>query len=218
MNYILFSVILLIVIIIIIYILSIDNNIDKFKNKIIELFTVAKSKKINYLNHKDNINILNYIKQQFISYDNITIPNKIYYHMVNNIYVMENIIIECYKMNSVEHSTYTINIIFTPFNKDNNISYHSILGLYGNYKFDIINSPKENVDKKAKKVKFSKPNIESDDIKSYDTKIDNPIQKNINNNDYNDIFDKIPDIIHLTEDDSDNITTDTATLISHNFK
>ena len=64
MNYVISSIILLFVVIIIIYILSIDNNIHKFKNKLKELLTVFKSKKVNYLNEKDNSNLLSYIKSQ----------------------------------------------------------------------------------------------------------------------------------------------------------
>jgi hypothetical protein len=73
MNYIIFSIVLLVVIMIIIYILSIDNNIDKFKNKIKEVFSVVKSKKINYLNDKDNKNLLLYIKQHLNIKENIII-------------------------------------------------------------------------------------------------------------------------------------------------
>ena len=91
MNYIIFSIVLLVVIIIIIYILSIDNNIDKFKNKIKEVFSVVKSKKINYLNDKDNKNLLLYIKQHLKSDDNIIIPTKIYYEKTNHGYELNNI-------------------------------------------------------------------------------------------------------------------------------
>ena len=47
MNYIISSIILLVIIMIIIYILSIDNNMYKLKNKFKEMFTVAGSKDIN---------------------------------------------------------------------------------------------------------------------------------------------------------------------------
>ena len=99
MNYIVSSIVLLSIIMIIIYILSIDNNIDKLKNKITELFSVAKSKKINYLNEKDHRNLLNYIKQHFYSDDNVTIPTKIFYDKTNRGYEMNNIDIICYKYN-----------------------------------------------------------------------------------------------------------------------
>ena len=91
MNYIISSIVLLTVIMIIIYILSIDNNADKLKNKIKELFSVAKSKKNNYLNDKDHKNILNYIKQHFYSDDNVTIPIKIYYNKTESGYEMNDI-------------------------------------------------------------------------------------------------------------------------------
>ena len=53
MNYILSSVILLVITIIIIYLFSIDNNIDKFKNKLNATFNTIKSNQINYLNEFD---------------------------------------------------------------------------------------------------------------------------------------------------------------------
>jgi hypothetical protein len=213
MNYIIFSIVLLVVIIIIIYILSIDNNIDKFKNKFKEVFTIVKSKKINYLNDKDNKNLLLYIKQHFNidndninNINNITIPSKIFYNKTERGYEMNNINIICYKYanNNFEEIPYTINILFVPFEKENYVSDQSLLGLHGNYMINII-------DKLSKQVELSKKTVK------FDT--DNTFYQNDNhdNETYTDVLDMIPDIINLTEDDSI-ITTDTEQLISHNFK
>jgi hypothetical protein len=206
MNYILSSIVLLAVIMIIIYILSIDNNTDKLKNKLKELFSVAKSPKINYLNEKDNKNLLIYIKQHFNNTDNITIPTKIYYNKTENGYEMKNINIICYNYNGKTfiETQQTINILFIPFEKENYISNQSLLGLHGNYMIEIINNKQV-----EKNVTFN----------DNDTFIPQPNNVNDNNQEtYTDILDMIPDIIHLSEDNSELNTTDTAELISHNFK
>jgi hypothetical protein len=225
MNYIIFSIVLLVVIIIIIYILSIDNNIDKFKNKIKEVFSVVKSKKINYLNDKDNKNLLLYIKQHFNNnnndnIDNITIPSKIFYNKTERGYEMNNINIICYKYtnNNFEEIPHTINILFVPFEKENYISNQSLLGLHGNYMINII----DKLSDKLPKILSEPINLSEKTVK-FDTH--NTFIQNNNKNDYNndnhetytDVLDMIPDIINLTEDDSI-ITTDTEQLISHNFK
>ena len=44
------------------------------------------------------------------------------------------------------------------------------------------------------------------------------INNNEDNETYTDVLDMIPDIIHLSEDNSELDTTDTDRLISHNFK
>jgi hypothetical protein len=213
MNYIISSIVLLAVIMIIIYILSIDNNADKFKNKLKELFSVAKSKKINYLNEKDHRNLLNYIKQHFYSDDNVTIPTKIFYDKTDRGYEMNNIDIICYKYND---STFLekpnkINILFVPHEKDNYVSNQTLFGIYGNYMIKQLN---ENINEndtsiQNKKVKFT----------NNDTFIpqNNKTEEN-NIETYTDILDMIPDIIHLSEDNSMVNTTDTEELISHNLK
>ncbi len=202
MNYIISSIVLLSIIMIIIYILSIDNNMDKLKNKIKEIFSVVKSKKINYLNENDNKNLLLFIKQHFNSDDNIIIPSKIFYEKTDIGFEMNNINIICYKYNNnkFDEVPYKINILFVPFEKDNYISNQTLFGLHGNYKLLII-------DNKKKSVQFN----EKEEI--------------INNTEtYTDVLDMIPDIIHLseTEENIDEIynddTTDTEQLISHNLK
>ena len=199
MNYVISSIILLSVVFIIIYILSIDNNIHKVKNKLQEFFTVFKSKNINYLNDKDNINLLNYIKYQFKNndkYDNITIPSKIYYIKTDKGYELNNINIICYKYddNNFKELPYTINILFVPFEKDNYFSNQTLFGLHGNYMMTIINGNKEKITPvQEKKVSFA----EEDSI--------------INT----EVLDMIPDIIHLSE--SDENTTDTDIMIRNNF-
>jgi len=213
MNYIISSIVLLAVIMIIIYILSIDNNADKFKNKLKELFSVAKSKKINYLNEKDHRNLLNYIKQHFYSDDNVTIPTKIFYDKTDRGYEMNNIDIICYKYND---STFLekpnkINILFVPHEKDNYVSNQTLFGIYGNYMIKQLNENinENDVSIQNKKVKFT----------NNDTFIpqNNKTEEN-NIETYTDILDMIPDIIHLSEDNSMVNTTDTEELISHNLK
>jgi hypothetical protein len=229
MNYIISSIVLLAVIMIIIYILSIDNNADKFKNKIKELFSVAKSKKINYLNDKDHKNILNYIKQHFYSDDNVTIPSKIYYNKTDLGYEMNDIDIICYKYNnnSFSEKPNKINILFVPHEKDNYVSNQTLFGIHGNYMIKVINKEQE-------QTKIEKPQqyqMESIQKSNSDLLIDNK-KVTFNKNDtfipqtnkddsletYTDVLDMIPDIIHLSEDNSELNTTDTEQLISHNFK
>ncbi len=211
MNYILSSIVLLAVIMIIIYILSIDNNIDKLKNKFKELFSVAKSKKINYLNEKDNKNLLLFIKQHFNNTDNITIPTKIFYNKTESGYEMKNINIICYKYNGNNfiETPQIINILFIPFEKEHYISDQSLFGLHGNYMIEIVSDKINN-----KIVKFN-----NNDTFIPQTNNNNQDNNKDNNQDnYTDVLDMIPDIIHLSENNSELNTTDTAELISHNFK
>lgn len=207
MNFVISSIILLAIILIIIYILSIDNNIDKLKNKCRELFNVAKSKKINYLNSKDNINLLNYIKHQFKSSDNVTIPTKIYYNKSDRGYEMDNIEVICYKYdnNKFQEQIYIINVLFVPFEKEHYTSNQSLFGLYGNYMMTI----------KDTKSIFNEKNIANNENLKIVSESDFKMDMDILNSD---IMNDIPDIIHLSEDNSDVETTDTAELISHNFK
>jgi hypothetical protein len=229
MNYIISSIVLLAVIMIIIYILSIDNNADKFKNKIKELFSVAKSKKINYLNDKDHKNILNYIKQHFYSDDNVTIPTKIYYNKTERGYEMNDIDIICYKYsnNLFSEKPNKINILFVPHEKDNYVSNQTLFGIHGNYMIQIRNNIETSKETTQidKKLEQQKQDIPIDNKKVTFNKNDTFIPQ-INSNDdnhddhetYTDVLDMIPDIIHLSENNSELETTDTDQLISHNFK
>ena len=175
MNYIVSSIILLSVVLVIIYMLSIDNNGEKMYNKLKELVSVIKSKKINYTTEKDNINLLNYIMTQFKDYNNIIIPTRIYYDKKANEYIMKDINIICYK-NSVEFP-YTITITFTPINMENYISSQSLFGLQGHFNMTITS----------------------------------PVQTELDT----DVFNMIPDVIHLSENTD---TTDSIALITHNLK
>ena len=217
MNFLISSIVLLAVIMIIIYILSIDNNADKIKNKFVEIFSVVKSKKINYLNDKDNKNLLLYIKQHFKSDDNIIIPTKIYYNKTNNGYEMNDINIICYKYNNnkFEEIPYNINILFVPFEKDNYISNQTLLGSHGHYLLNIVDNKKS-----KNSLSSSSSSVKSVQFNNNDTFIPTK-QYNDNIETYTDILDMIPDIIHLseTEENIDELlTTDTEQLISHNLK
>uniref|UniRef100_A0A6C0HVI4 Uncharacterized protein n=1 Tax=viral metagenome TaxID=1070528 RepID=A0A6C0HVI4_9ZZZZ len=217
MNYIISSIVLLSIIMIIIYILSIDNNMHKLKNKLNELFSVVKSKKVNYLNDKDNKNLLEFIKQNFNSDDNIIIPSKIFYDKTDNGFEMNNINIICYKYNNnkFDEIPYKINILFVPFEKDNYISNQTLFNLHGNYKLEIVEDTKKKVEEKRKSVQFS----EKQEIIN-ETFISADHREMIATETYTDVLDMIPDIIRLseTEENIDNDTTDTIELISHNLK
>jgi hypothetical protein len=190
MNYIISSIVLLTILLIIIYILSIDNNLDKFKNKIKEFITVFKSKKINYLNEKDNINLLNYIKQHFSSNDNVIIPNKIYYNKTDVGYEMNdiNIIIYKYNNNNFIEESYIINILFVPYKKEHYISNQTLFGLNGNYKMTILNDNLDNNTEIFSRI----PDI----IHLSEHESENNLENNIENN-------------------SENNTTDTAEIIAN---
>ena len=199
---------------------------DKLKNKIKEVFSVVKSKKINYLNENDNKNLLSFIKQNFNSDDNIIIPSKIFYEKTDNGFEMNNINIICYKYNNnkFDEVPYKINILFVPFEKDNYISNQTLFGLHGNYKLSILEDNNKILvaDNNKKTVQFSEKNEIIND-----TFINSPPSNSKETTEtYTDVLDMIPDIIRLSEteenidiDDINNIdTTDTEQLISHNFK
>ena len=241
MNYIVSSIILLAVVLIIIYILSIDNNMEKFSNKLKDIFNSVKSNKLNFLSEKDNINLLNFIKASFKYDDNVIIPKKIFYIKTENGYIINDLDIICYKynVNSFIEKLYKINILFVPFEKDHYMSNQSLLGIHGNYKMDIVSSDKaivhseenEHFANDVNTNKITKPNItENKDIKTPKVETRVPSEKqakkvtidtndifisNTNSETQNDILDMIPDIIHLTSEDD---TTDTIALISHNLK
>lgn len=136
MNYIIFSIILLVIVMIIIYLLSIEHNMNKIKNKGKELVCIFKSKK-DYLNNKDSKNLLEYIKTRFDNNFNIVIPDKIYYQKTDKGYELNDIDIVCYENilrdheNVLKEHNYTINVLFTPINKNNCTSTYKILGQPG---------------------------------------------------------------------------------------
>lgn len=231
MNYIISSIILLAVVLIIIYILSIDNNMEKFSNKIKEVFNTVKSNKLNFLSEKDNMNLLYFIKSSFKYDDNVIIPKKIFYTKTENGYEINDLDIICYKynVNSFTERPYKVNILFVPFEKDHYMSNQSLLGIHGNYKMDIVSFDKTIVhnneeftnddkpverevsEKKTSEKSQKKVRIDTNDIfiPSESISINQP------KNEDTDVLDMIPDIIHLTSEDD---TTDTIALISHNLK
>lgn len=226
MNYIVSSIILLAVVLIIIYILSIDNNMEKFSNKLKDIFNSVKSNKLNFLSEKDNVNLLNFIKASFKYDDNVIIPKKIFYTKTENGYEINDLDIICYKynVNSFTESPYKVNILFVPFEKDHYMSNQSLLGMHGNYKMDIVSFDKKIMHQNKQEEEFvnTTPKVETRapsekqakkvTIDTNDIFISNT---NIHSETQNDILDMIPDIIHLTSEDD---TTDTIALISHNLK
>jgi hypothetical protein len=232
MNYIVSSIILLAVILIIIYILSIDNNMEKFSNKLKDIFNSVKSNKLNFLSEKDNVNLLNFIKASFKYDDNVIIPKKIFYIKTENGYEINDLDIICYKynVNSFIEKPYKVNILFVPFEKDHYISNQSLLGMHGNYKMDIVsfdkpithtdeNNPKiQNRGEKSQEEEtrvISEKQSKKVTIDTNDIFITNTNTHSDTLNDTFDVLDMIPDIIHLTSEDD---TTDTIALISHNLK
>ena len=171
MNYIISSIVLLVVILIIIYILSIDNNIEKIKIKMTELFSAIKSNKTNYINDIDAMLLLNFIKSKYNKYDNIMIPKKIYYTKLHNDYIMKDVNV-LFTSNKTDE-TVKLLIRFTPIMNDLFIGQYSLFGLNGNY------------------------SIETDEITN--VPIDNlPI---IQKKDYRDILSEmIPDMIEISDD------------------
>ena len=198
MNFIISSIILLIIIIIIIYILSIDNNFHKIKNKMKELFSVLKSKNINYINEYDTHILLNFLKSHY-KYGNIMIPKKIYYVKENDYYIMKNVEIICHNVvtsdniNNVEKLT--INIKFHVIKNELFIGNYTLFGLNGNYYIENIEQNiKENI--KENITNTIKDTIKEDKINNMNTSIRSS--------------DLIPDIINISsniDEDSVNITT-----------
>ncbi len=237
MNYIISSIILLAVVLIIIYILSIDNNMEKFSNKIKEVFNTVKSNKLNFLSEKDNMNLLYFIKSSFKYDDNVIIPKKIFYTKTENGYEINDLDIICYKYhaNTFTESPYKVNILFVPFEKDHYMSNQSLLGMHGNYKMDIVSFEKKTmykneefknddkpIERKASEKNSSEKSQKKVRIDTNDVFIPAELipsesipSESINKNEETDILDMIPDIIHLTSEDD---TTDTIALISHNLK
>ena len=240
MNYIVSSIILLAVVLIIIYILSIDNNMEKFSNKLKDIFNSVKSNKLNFLSEKDNVNLLNFIKASFKYDDNVIIPKKIFYTKTENGYEINDLDIICYKynVNSFIEKLYKINILFVPFEKDHYMSNQSLLGIHGNYKMDIVSSDKaivhseeneyfenkQNIIEQNKPIINKKTNNKEPTIETRVTSEKQAKKVTIDTNDIfisntnsetQDVLDMIPDIIHLTSEDD---TTDTIALISHNLK
>jgi len=238
MNYIVSSIILLAVVLIIIYILSIDNNMEKFSNKLKDIFNSVKSNKLNFLSEKDNVNLLNFIKASFKYDDNVIIPKKIFYAKTENGYEINDLDIICYKynVNSFTESPYKVNILFVPFEKDHYMSNQSLLGMHGNYKMDIVslekgtmhminkedfnnNPPKVETrvpsEKQAKKVKIDTNDIFINPNNDMQANSRSYMQDAHTRSETQDVLDMIPDIIHLTSEDD---TTDTIALISHNLK
>ena len=184
------------------------------------------------MNDKDHKNILNYIKQHFYSDDNVTIPTKIFYNKSERGYEMNDIDIICYKYNNnlFSEKPNKINILFVPHEKDNYVSNQTLFGIHGNYMIQVMNNeadiepPQKTTQIEPKIERKIKQDSPVDNKKVTFNKNDTFIPQINANNDkdnndtYTDVLDMIPDIIHLSEDNSELDTTDTEQLISHNFK
>jgi hypothetical protein len=221
MNYIVSSIILLVIIMIIIYILSIDNNMYKLKNKCKEMFKVAGSKDISYINENDSYILLQFLKGYYNMYDNIMIPKKIYYTKDENNYIMKEVNIIGYKLgndNMVTNKNHIINIKFTPIKNDLFIGQFSLFGINGNYYVEnIVEEINNNINNNSNINNNINNNNNNNNINTIKNQIN---EKTIQNKIYSDIVennintinssDMIPDIIHITsdiEEDSDIVTT-----------
>ena len=205
MNYILSSVILLVVTIIIIYLFSIDNNIDKFKTKLNDTFTIIKSNQINYLNELDASLLLHFLKSQYTHYDNIMIPKRVFYTLdkTNNNYILNNVQIIGFKLhnNIFIENNHIITIKFIPIKNELFVGRYTLFGKNGNY--CIENNIPNNVI----------PSIPEKKISSKKTKhISTNFKQNVTDN-HSDVKDITTDVKDITTDVKD-ITTDVKDITS----
>ena len=153
---------------------------DIFKKNISNVFKNKENFKIIKLNYIDTQNILRFLQNKF-NYDNILVPKDIEYKLEeNNIFIFDDIKIIGSKFNEGKEiiNEHIISFKFIPNNNDTFISNQDLFGINGNFKITKINQNNVNIVKnKTKKV------IE-----------------NIKNEDTENIFNNVPDIIHLTSE------------------
>ena len=211
MNYIISSIVLLVVVLIIIYLFSIDNNIDRFKNKIKDTCTTIKTEKTNYISENDSMILLQFLKSHYNLYDNILIPKKIFYILDKDEYTLKEINIIGYKINdtfSFDEVKHTITIRFMPIKNELFIGRYTLFGVNGNYYIETdINDQQSKSNKKLQSIIKNTP-IESKQNESIKNKTDD-----IHLITATDILDMIPDIIHLSTDEKDTERITTVTPI-----
>ena len=216
MNYIISSIVLLVVVMIIIYLLSIDNNMEKFKNKLKDTFTTIKSKELNYINEMDSMKLLHFLKSYYPQYNNIMIPKKIFYTKIeDNNYIMTDINIIGYKLENKIYVNipYTISIKFIPIQNELFIGRYTLFGINGNYYIEKDSTINESLDnnniiKEESPIKMIKTKSILKNDKSYDS-----------NYSVTDVLDLIPDIIHLSSDiEEDSVLVTTATESKKSIK
>ncbi len=196
MNYIISSIILLVVILVIIYLLSINNNSDKIKNKFIELYKVITSKKTNYLNNKDSNILLNFIKHNYPVYNNVIISNKIYYTKNLDTYILNNINMIGYILDSNNkfiEKKHILTIKFIPIKSELFVGNNLLFGINGNFY------------------------IETDSLNESIIQSKTIIENSINTNN-TDVLDLIPDIIHLSSEEGTSTHITTITMSPENTK
>lgn len=207
MNYIISSIVLLVVVLIIIYLFSIDNNIDRFKNKFKDTCKTIKTEKTNYISENDSMILLQFLKSHYNLYDNILIPKKIFYLLDKNEYTIKELNIIGYKINDnflFDEVNHTITMKFIPIKNELFIGRYTLFGINGNYYIETdINDQKSKSNKKLQSIIKNTPieSIKNESIKNKTE--DNPLIT------ATDILDMIPDIIHLSSDerDTERITT-----------
>ena len=178
------------------FIHNIFNNIQiKFTN----IFNSKEKFKIIKLNYVDTQNILKFLQSKF-NYDNILIPKDITYKKENEKFVFNNIdIIGIKYINSKEIiSKHNINFLFSQNENDTFISNQDLFGINGTFKIISIDNMNDNL----KNNIFNKK-------KQILTEI----------NDTENIFSKVPDIIHLTSESEVEIDSiqDTTDDFNHQF-
>tara|TARA_Y100000389_G_C17431036_1_gene502641 strand:- start:1116 stop:1739 length:624 start_codon:yes stop_codon:yes gene_type:complete len=156
---------------------------DIFKKNISNVFKNKEKFKIIKLNYIDTQNILRFLQTKF-NYDNILVPKDIEYKLEeNNIFIFDDIKIIGKKFNYGKEiiNDHIISFKFTPNNNDTFISNQDLFGINGNFKITKIN---EN-------------NLNNVNIVQNKTK---KIIENVKNEDTENIFNNVPDIIHLTSE------------------
>lgn len=156
---------------------------DIFKKNISNVFKNKENFKIIKLNYIDTQNILRFLQTKF-NYDNILVPKDIEYKLEEkNIFIFDDIKIIGKKFNEGKEiiNEHIISFKFTPNNNDTFISNQDLFGINGNFKITKIN---EN-------------NLNNVNIVKNKTK---KVIENIKNEDTENIFNNVPDIIHLTSE------------------
>lgn len=177
----------------------IHNLFINLQTKFTNIFNSKEKFKILKLNYVDTQNILKFLQSKF-NYDNILIPKDITYKKENEKFVFNDIdIIGIKYINNKEIiSKHNINFLFSQNENDTFISNQDLFGINGNFKIISINNVNDNL----------KNNIENKK---------KPILTEIN--DTENIFNKVPDIIHLTSESEVEIDSiqETTDDFNHQF-
>ena len=178
-----------------------SENFSNYKNKIQKIFSNKDTFKIIKLNYIDTQNILKFLQTKF-NYDNILIPKDIKYeHTKNNTYLFQNIeIIGIKYLNNIENKiSNIINFVFIPNTNNTFISNQDLFGINGNFKLISIKNEDNNDNIINEKKNITKAKYEGNDTEN--------------------IFNKVPDIIHLTSESEIEIDSiqETTEEVNHQY-